>query len=75
MTEWKQYRRTNIAEMRAFVPGEDTSKFSVSEPDRQLCVNDIDEFQRGFVARNPQNHAEQWYVARAYFDVNFEPVA
>ena len=74
MTEFKRYRRTNVAEMRAFVPGEDTSKLSISEADRELCLRDIDEFQRGFVARNPENHADQWYVARAYFDANFEAI-
>ena len=29
---------------------------------------------QSFVARNPQNHADKWYVARAYFDDNFEPI-
>jgi hypothetical protein len=25
----------------------------------------------GMIARNPKNHADQWYVARAYFLDNF----
>jgi len=26
------------------------------------------------IARNPQNHEDQWLVARQYFDENFEPL-
>ena len=65
---FKQYRRTNIAEMRPYVHGEDLTNISVS------AVDDP-ESDLGMVARNPQNHADQWYVARKYFDDNFEPVS
>ena len=64
--QWKKYRRTNIAEMREYLPGEDISGISVSKEDDP--VTDL-----GMVARNPANHADQWYVARAYFNANFEP--
>lgn len=72
MAEWKQYRRMNTAEMRPVVPGEDLSKISISAPDAFLMGSDIDAFNRGFVARNPKNHDDQWYISRAYFDANFE---
>ena len=61
-----KYRRTNIAEMRPYVPGEDLTDISVSKEDDP-------ETDCGMVARNPKNHADQWYVARAYFEDNFEP--
>jgi len=64
---FSQYRRTNIAEMRPYVHGEDLSRISVSKTDDP-------ESDMGMVARNPQNHADQWYVARKYFDDNFEPL-
>lgn len=67
MSEWKQYRRTNIAEMRPYVPGEDLSGISVSDTDNP-------ETDRGMIARNPKNHEDQWYVARKYFEDNFEPL-
>ena len=62
---WKQYRRTNIAEMRPYAIGEDLSKVTVSEADNP-------ESDMGMVARNPKNHEDQWYIARKYFEDNFE---
>jgi hypothetical protein len=67
MTDFNKYRRTNIAEMRPYVPDEDMSEISVSKGDDPAT-------DHGMIARNPSNHADQWYVARAYFDANFEPI-
>jgi hypothetical protein len=67
MKNWTKYRRTNIAEMRPYVPGEDLSNISVS-------ANDDPATDNGMIARNPENHADQWYVASAYFKENFEPI-
>ncbi len=63
--EFRKYRRTNVAEMRPYVPDEDLVGISVSE-------EDCPEADHGMIARNPSNHADQWYVARAYFYENFE---
>lgn len=62
---WQVYRRTNTAEMRPYVPGEDLAHVSVNGVDTPEVG--------GMVARNPQNHADQWYVARQYFHDNFAP--
>ena len=67
MSEYKQYRRTNIAEMRHYVRGEDTAGISVSKEDDPLR-------DMGMIARNPKNHNDRWYVARKYFEENFEPI-
>lgn len=67
MSEFKKYRRTNIAEMRPYIKGEDLSIISVSKEDDPN--NDM-----GMVARNPKNHKDQWYVARKYFEDNFEQI-
>lgn len=64
---WTKYRRTSVAEMRPYVKGENLAAISVSPTD-----NPSDDM--GMVARNPANHLDQWYVARAYFDANFEPI-
>lgn len=61
---WNQYKRKGLAEMRAYVPGEDLSAVSVSKEDTPE--------PGGMIARNPANHADQWYVAKAYFEKNFE---
>ena len=65
MAEWKHYRRTNIAEMRPYVVGEDLRNVSVSDQDDPVT-------DKGMIARNPKNHKDQWYVARAYCEANFE---
>lgn len=62
---FKKYKRTNIAEMRLYIPGEDLSNINISREDNPPE-------DRGMIARNPQNHNDQWYVARQYFLDNFE---
>lgn len=62
-----KYKRTNIAEMRYYIKGEDLSNVSVSDQD------DPDS-DMGMIARNPNNHKDQWYVARKYFEENFEAI-
>lgn len=63
LTPWKQYRRTNVAEMRPYIPGEDLSTISVNPVDTPG--------PGGMIARNPKNHEDQWYVAEQYFKDNF----
>ena len=74
MSEFKQYRRKNIAEMRPVVFGEDLTGVSISDPDKKLKEDLPNVFAQGYIARNPQNHEDEWYVAKDYFDVNFEPI-
>lgn len=72
MDEYKQYRRTQIAEMRPYTKGEILSPphVSISAPDRQ------NGFPRpgDMIARNPKNHDDVWLVAAKYFADNFEPM-
>ena len=71
MTDFVQYRRSQIAELRPWYEGDDMSRISVSAPDREAgSPKDGD-----MIARNPANHDDQWLVAEAYFLANFEPVA
>ena len=69
---WKNYRRKGLATMRPYIPGENMSGISVSDADLKTMREDIEEFNRGMIARNPENHADQWYVAGQYFENNFE---
>lgn len=69
MSEFKQYQRKGISEMRDYVPGEDLTGVSVSDEDKKRETLD-----GGFIARNPVNHADQWYVSREYFEKNLIPI-
>jgi len=85
MSDFKQYRRTQIAEMRT-VTGEDVEKYqktgalySSSLETTKVSISDAD-LDGGspkigdMVARNPKNHIDQWLVAEKYFKENFEPL-
>jgi len=69
MSEFKKYRRVDVAELRPYVAGEVLEgKVSVSKADRDNgspLVGDM-------IARNPKNHDDQWLVAAKYFRDNFE---
>lgn len=67
--EFKQYKRKGLSEMRPYIAGEDMTSISVSDADKALPT-----LEGGYIARNPVNHNDQWYVAKKYFDDNLEPV-
>lgn len=73
MDSYKQYRRTQIAEMRPYSP-DGRDKFglpdavSASAEDQKAGSPKIGDM----IARNPKNHADQWLVAAQYFADNFE---
>lgn len=68
MSEFKQYQRTAIAEMRPYIDGEKLPEnVSISQVDLD---NGSPKFG-DMIARNPQNHNDQWLVAADYFSENF----
>ena len=69
---FKNYRRKEkLSELRPFVFGEDLSGVSVSDAD----VTETESGESGgYIARNPRNHSERWYIGRVYFNENFDPV-
>lgn len=68
--EYKQYRRSQIAEMADWTPEFDMTGVSISEADK--LSGSPKEGDK--IARNPMNHADRWLVAGAYFAANFEPL-
>ena len=67
-----QYQRTQIAELRPYIPGETLDpRVSISPADIEGGSPRPDDM----IARNPKNHADQWLVAADYFAANFEPLA
>lgn len=71
MSEFKQYRRKQIAELRPYTAGETlTNCVSISQSDKDAGSPKAGDM----IARNPKNHDDQWLVAAQYFADNFEPV-
>lgn len=69
--EFKQYKRSNIAEMRPYEVGELLPLVSISQAD----IANGSPKAGDMIARNPNNHADQWLVAEEYFKENFEMLA
>lgn len=91
MENFKQFRRTQIAEMRP-VTEEEIKLFEVIDnipiawavdvatPIVLLSISDADRKNGSpklgdMIARNPKNHLDQWLVAEQYFKDNFEQVS
>lgn len=68
MSDWKQYKRKGLSEMRPYVTGEDISGVSISDQDKQAGSPK----EGDMIARNPKNHLDQWLVAKQYFEDNLE---
>ena len=74
MSQFKQYRRKQIAELR---PVTDADFISI-RPGGLISISSEDSKAGSpkagdMVARNPKNHADQWLVAAQYFVDNFDP--
>ena len=69
MSEFKQYRRKQIAELRPYMVGEALEGVSISDVDKQAGSPKAGDM----IARNPKNHDDQWRVSATYFADNFEP--
>lgn len=73
---FKQYKRKGISELMEWrdVLGGDRGNASISDVDQQLALDNPEEFEKGYLARNPDNHLDTWYVAKEYFDKNLEAI-
>lgn len=75
MSDFKQYNRKQIAELRP-VSDEETA---LSLQLAGVSISNED-FKNGspksgdMIARNPKNHEDQWLVAAEYFKENFEEI-
>lgn len=63
---FKLYRKKVLQPMRPYVVGEDLTGISVNKEDTPELG--------GMIARNPLNHEDQWYVAKKFFNDNYEQV-
>ena len=55
--------------MKLYELGDDLTNVSVSDADKLLPS-----LEGGYIARNPKNHKDLWYVAKAYHHDNLEVV-
>jgi hypothetical protein len=86
MSEFKEYRRKQIAELRPVtqndiehykasstvekIPAFMEWKVSISAEDLKNGSPKIGDM----IARNPKNHLDEWLVAELYFNDNFEAI-
>lgn len=70
MSEFRRYRRNNIAEVRDYVPGEDMAGVSLSDADKLAGSPKAGDK----IARSPDNHGDRWLISAGYFAGNFDPV-
>jgi len=82
MSEFKNYRRSQIAELRPVTDDEIelrqliTTKSQSREPISVSSedLNNGSPKKGDMIARNPKNHKDQWLVAEKYFSDNFESI-
>lgn len=67
MDEFRVFKRRGQCEARQHVVGEPMDGISVNAEDAQAVQR-----PGGWVLRNPDNHADQWYVNGAFFAKNYE---
>ena len=65
----KSYRKKGAQPMRPYVEGEDLSGVSLSDEDKLL-----DTLVGGMIAVSAVNPDDKWYVAKKFFDENYEEV-
>ena len=68
MSDFKQYRRKQVAELKHWKTGDDLQGVSISVEDDLAGSPKLGDM----IARNPKNHKDQWLVAKQYFIDNFE---
>ena len=80
--EFKEYRRTNIAEMRPVTKEElELGRLITTFTSTRKAISvSGEDLQNGspkegdMIARNPKNHNDLWLVAKQYFEENFAEI-
>ena len=62
---FKEYVKKETAEIRPYVKGEDLSNIT-----KGMTLNHDEDM--GMIVRDKNNHDDQWYVSRNYFEQNYE---
>lgn len=62
--EWKKAYKTQVTDVREYIPGEDLSKVSV-QPDYVPKLGD-------WIARDPRKPDDNWLISSEFFDTSYE---
>lgn len=71
MSNFKQFVRTNIAEMMPYTEGMDLTGVSISNEDLKALSPKAGDM----IARNPENHDDMWLISKDYFEANFGEIS
>ena len=63
---WAYYQKRVLQPMRPYIPGEDLTGISVWDGDTPE--------QGGMIAQNPDDPEDRWYVAKDFFEKNYDKV-
>lgn len=66
MSGFKEYRRTGTAQPRRYEWGEDLTHVRISQGIDPTVTS-------GWIARNPKDYQDQWFITEEYFQDNFDP--
>ena len=68
MDRFKKYRKTQIGEMRPYIQGESMENISITPEDFRSDSPKLGDM----IARDPNNHKDQWLVSEKFFNNNYE---
>lgn len=68
---FKKYQKIQLQEMRPVIAGEDLTEVSISEVDRKLKREFPNIFAQGYIAINPKDKTDKWYVSKDFFNDNY----
>lgn len=69
MSQFRKYKKIAFGELRPYVEGEDLTGINIAYIDRRNGSPQLGDY----IARNPNNHDDQWLVSAEYFAANFRP--
>lgn len=63
MSEWTKIKRKTITEVRPYIEGEPLTDVTMGHAPKP----------GDWIARDPNNHSDQWLITKEYFEENYEP--
>lgn len=64
---FKKYKKKELAEMREYIEGESMNYIAIAPEDFKSGSPKLGDM----IARNPNNHSDQWLVSEEFFKANY----